>query len=90
VRIMSQKKFNITLFDSPKAILKKASHITFQLIEEAIQKHQKGEIGIKQGGGRYFKKIRFRRLILHRIINCISRVLRCHYRWYTPYRRVKS
>ncbi|MGM0984798.1 MAG: formyltransferase family protein [Pseudomonadota bacterium] len=67
--ILAQQKFRIKGCDAPKDILYRASEFTGPLIVQAIFLVLQGQVGTPQVGGRYFKKLPMRKLIIHRLYN---------------------
>lgn len=69
--IIAQERFIISFFDRPKNILQKASELTGPLILRSLHLVVNEEEGVPQVGGRYFRKISRRRIMLYRVYNML-------------------
>lgn len=86
--LICQQSFSVSICDSHKDILIRASEITGPLLREALLKVAKGYMGHPTGEGRLFpRKCAGYRLRMHRTVNVVCRVLRLP-RWYIPNRLV--
>lgn len=82
--ILARQRFKINKHDTAIDILYKASELTGPLAMQAIYLALNNKIGITQHGGRYFKKVRRRRLLFYRFYNKYVRPITGR-KWLTPF-----
>jgi len=83
--IITQRKFEIGLFDTPLGIAKKYSKLTAKLLPKALRKVKDGYKGEPNENGRYYSKISWTRTLLHGIINHLLRAIGIKWRWEIDY-----
>jgi methionyl-tRNA formyltransferase len=73
-RILAQKRGELYPNDTPESILKRISELTAGLLPDALDLAATAYEGIQQSGGRYFYRIRGKKVRLYRWYNYMAKI----------------